>query len=85
MAIGFRTPKSIRGGKYEGKIVRVDNLKDIKGISGKNVVVLGRMGKKKRLEIAKELKEKKISVMNYGIGKLLREQKKKTKKVEEKK
>jgi len=56
--IGFRTNKSERG-KIEGKIpVFVENLKQVEKIKKGDVIIIRRVGKKKRREIEKKIKEK---------------------------
>ena len=61
--VGYRTKKSDRG-KIKGKeVIIVKNLKDIEKIKD-HLVIIAKIGKKKRLEIEKKLKEKNIQILN---------------------
>lgn len=66
--IGYRTPKKTRGIHPSGFIeVYVQNINDLKGIDKKKCAIrIGRVGKKKRIEILKEAKKLKIKVLNPG-------------------
>ena len=75
-------------GKNEQKsIIRIYHQKDLVKIQKGDIVILGKMGKKKKIEIAKKAREKKIEISNLNIEKFLKnvEKKKMKKKVEEEK
>jgi len=56
--IGFRTNKNERG-KIDGKIpVFIENLKQVDKIKEGDIVILKKVGKRKRIGIEKKIKEK---------------------------
>ena len=74
--IGYKKDKRIRG-KVDGKEVAVvKNIKDIENVKGK-IIILGKIGKKKKLEVAKYVKEKGIKIRNLDVEKFLKENEKK--------
>ena len=69
--IGYKN-KSRERGLISGKIpILVKNLEDVKKANTQNIIIIGKIGKKKKLEIAKEIQQKKISVFNLNINKFL--------------
>lgn len=76
------------GYKKEEKVsaLIIKNVKDIENVKKGNVLILGKVGKKKKIEIAKKAKEMKIEFQNLNVKKFLKEiEKAKKKKPEEKK
>lgn len=63
-SIGYGTPKLIKGLTKDGlRRVLVNNLNDLQKINEKNIAVIGAcVGVKKRLDILKAAKEKKLKV-----------------------
>ncbi len=62
--VGYRTRKKDRG-KIKGKIpVLVRNLKQAKKIAKGQLVIIGKMGKKKRGQIENRVKEKGGEILN---------------------
>jgi len=84
VSIGYGTDKKERN-KVEGKkIVRVMNMKEFEKLNPKNeIALLGKVGMKLKIEIAKKAKEKNISIYNLNVERLLKRNNKT--KVEEKK
>ena len=66
VSIGYRKPK-------KATPVLIHNVKDLEKIREKDFVVLGNMGKKKKIEIVKKAKEKKIIISNINVEKFLKE------------
>ena len=65
--IGFASPKQVRGLNRAGFIeVLINNVKDLKKINTKNKVAVlsSTVGLKKRIEVLKKIKEKKITIIN---------------------
>ncbi len=79
VSIGYKKRKS---GKKNFKIIR--NLKDLTGIGKNEIVIIGSIGKRKKIEIVKKAKEMKISIQNVNIEKFLKKFQKKEKKNESK-
>ena len=72
VSIGYKKKKS------EKKNIRtIRNLKDLEKIKKNEIIILGNVGKKKKIEIAKEAKKMKISVQNLNIKKFLKKSEKK--------
>jgi ribosomal protein L32E len=81
--IGYKQDLKTRN-KIDGKeIVRIENLEELKDIGQNKLIILGKIGKKKKLEIAKFVKEKGIEIKNLDIEKfILENDKNKKEKVE---
>jgi len=74
VSIGYRKDKELRG-KINGKIlVKVSNIKDLEKLKKNEIAILERMGKKKKIEIAKKAKEKGLEIYNLNIKKLLKKE-----------
>jgi len=77
VAIGYSTDKKIRG-KIEGKIpFIIRNVNDLKKIQKNNLAMLGNIGKKNKLEVAKRAKEMKLEIYKFNIDKFLKMNEKK--------
>ncbi len=77
VTIGYKTEKKGRGFIANKKPVLVHNLKDIGMIKQGEIVIVGKIGNKKRIEIAKKAKEKGIPIHNLNINKILKKHEKK--------
>lgn len=65
---------SIGYGKQEKqKRIMIQNVKDLDRINNE-VAIVGKVGKKKKIEIAKKAKEKGIKLSNLNVSKLLRKE-----------
>ena len=80
VSIGYKKGEEIK------KIV-ISNPKELEEIDKKAIIVVGNIGKKKKIEIAKKAKEMKIKLSNLNTNKFLEKNKptKKEKKIETKK
>lgn len=76
VSIGYRTDKSLRGKIEAMKVVEVKNIKDLAGVGKNEMVVLGKMGKKKKLEIAKKAQETGIKIQNLNAKKFVKKNEK---------
>lgn len=75
VSIGYKKGEDERG-KVDGKsIVMVNNLKDLQKMKKDEIAVIGKIGNKKRLEIAKKAKESNSPVLNLNINRLLKKTK----------
>ena len=72
--IGWKKPE-------KEEIPRIENLNELKNLKAKEIIISSSVGKKKRLEIEKLCKEKKIKILN--VRKL--DKKKESDKIKEKK
>ncbi len=77
--IGYKKPEK----KQEFKIIF--NIKDLLSFEGNEKVILGKVGKKKKTEIAKKAKEMKIKIQNLNTDKFLKKIEKEIKKKKEEK
>jgi len=68
-------------GKKE-KMIVINNVRELEKVDKKAIIVMGNIGKKKKIEIAKKAKELKVDLVNLNISKFL--EKNKPKKKEEK-
>jgi len=62
--VGWGSPKSIRNLVLGISAVRVENVKDIEAVKKDVGIIIGKVGKKKRLEIIKRANELKITILN---------------------
>jgi len=67
VSIGYKKSKKLRK-----NIFVLRNSKDLERVKKNEVVIIGRVGKKKKIEMLQKAKEKKISVQNINIEKFLK-------------
>ncbi len=84
--IGFKQKNKERNMIKNQRIVTVNNLKELEKIRKGEIAVIGKIGMKKKIGIAKRAKEKGIPIHNLNVNKMLKKiQKKETKNKTEKK
>jgi large subunit ribosomal protein L32e len=77
VSIGYAKDKKERISFDNNKMFLVKTLKDLDKISKDQKVILGKIGKKKEIEIIKKAKEKKIEFSNVNVNSYLKKLKKK--------
>jgi ribosomal protein L32E len=70
--IGFRTPSVERDLIQDTKPIKVMNVKELSKVGKGQSAIIGKVGNKKRLEILKAAKEKKIIVANLNVKKKIK-------------
>lgn len=71
--IGYKN-KVVNRGLINGKApVLIHNLNDLNGIKKENIVIIGKIGMKNKIEIAREIEKRKIEVFNLNVRKLLKQ------------
>jgi len=80
VSIGYKKKKSERK-----NIIMIRNLGDLEKAKKNEIVILGDIGKKKKIEMAKKAKKMKIHIQNLNIEKFLKKSENKEKKEETKK
>ena len=70
--IGYKQEKKLRGVINEQVPVMIMNVGDLKKIKKNEIGIIGKVGQKKKIEIAKVAKEKKIQLYNLNAGKFLK-------------
>ncbi len=83
--IGFKTDKKERGLLENKKPVIVNNLRELERIQKGEIAIVGKVGKRKMIEIIKKAKEKGITVNNLNVNKILKKNEKEKSKTETKK
>ncbi len=84
--IGYKQDNKTSGLIQDKTPVIVRNVKELEMIKKNEIAIVGNVGMKKKLEIAKYAKEKKIQISNLNAEKLLKKSEKKQKfKAEQKK
>lgn len=79
VSVGFKASRK-ESGRINGMApVRVNSISDLEKMKKGEIAVIGKMGMKKKLEIAKKMKEKGITSSNLNSEKLLKKTKRKTK------
>ena len=69
--IGYKTDKKARGKINEKIPKKVFNAKQLENVGKNEIAVIGKVGMRKRMEIAKKAKEMKIEVHNLNLEKFL--------------
>ncbi|MDO8467761.1 MAG: eL32 family ribosomal protein [Nanoarchaeota archaeon] len=88
--VGYRSDKKFREKINEQNSIQINNLKDLEKAGKDQILVIGKIGKKKKLEILKKVKEKGLQIFNVNSNKFIKkharkmERKNKTKKTDEK-
>ena len=82
VSVGYKRDKKLRGNIKNKKPVIVKNLKELEKIKENGLVIIGKIGKKKKIEIVKRAKKMKIKIHNLNLEKFLNSLEKKTKEKE---
>lgn len=85
VSVGYKQGDKVRGIIEKKKPVRVMNVKDLGKIGKNEIAVVGNVGNKKRMEIAKEAKKMKIEIYNLNAEKFLKKKEEEAKKKKEEK
>jgi large subunit ribosomal protein L32e len=84
VSVGYKKNKKIRGKIKEKTPIMVNNVRELEEVKKDQIVLIGKVGKKKKMEIVKKAKEKSIEVGNVNVKKFLKKNKIKGKKNESK-
>lgn len=82
VAIGYSSDKKQKGKINEKISVIVKNIGDLQKVQKNQIAILGNIGKKKKIEIAKKAQELKIEIYRFNPEKYLKLNEKKDKKTE---
>jgi len=66
--IGYKQALKTRGKIDNKDVIFVQNMEELKGVHKGSVILLGRIGTKTKLEMAKVIKEKELVVTNFSFG-----------------
>lgn len=80
VSIGYRNEKASRGKINDKNAVLIKNLNELLKLKAGQIAILAKIGKKKKMEIAKKAKENKIQIYNLNIDKFLEKESKEHKK-----
>jgi large subunit ribosomal protein L32e len=81
--IGYKQEEKIRGLIQDKTPILVQNIKQLMKLEKGQVAILGNIGQRKRLEIAKKAKEKGIQISNLNVERALKKaEKRKARKAE---
>ncbi|MDP2672760.1 MAG: eL32 family ribosomal protein [Nanoarchaeota archaeon] len=72
VSIGYRSNKKSRDKLMDKKPVKINNLRELEKINKNEVAIIGSVGKRKKIEIAKKAKEMKIEIYNMNPEKFLK-------------
>ncbi|MCK5149987.1 50S ribosomal protein L32e [Candidatus Pacearchaeota archaeon] len=73
VSIGYKKSKDARGKIEDKKQVVVNKIKDLERLNKNEIAIMGNVGKKKKIEIAKKAKDMKISIYNLNVEKFLKQ------------
>ncbi len=79
VSVGYKNAKKISGKLEDKEKVYIYNLKDLGKIGKNQIGIVGSLGIKKKIEIAKEAKKEKIKLHNMNPSSYLKEHDKKKK------
>jgi len=85
VSIGYKKGEKLRNVAENKKMILVNNLNELGKIGKDEIAVIGNVGKKKKIEIAKKAKEMKIKICNVNVKSFLRNIEKEKKRKEAKK
>ncbi len=74
VSIGYKSPKKIR--KEKSIEMKINNMNDLIKIGDNKIGILGKVGKKKKIEIMKKAKELKIELKNFNVNSFLKKNEK---------
>ena len=80
VSIGYSSDKKVKGKIKEKTPVLINNIKDLEKIKQNQIAIVGNVGKKKKIDIVKKAKEKKILLHNINIKKFSKKIEKEAKK-----
>jgi len=72
VSIGYKKDTKSQGKIKERQPIIVKNLKELENAQKNQIAIIGKIGKKKKIEIAKIAKEKKIQIYNLNVEKFLK-------------
>ena len=72
VSIGYQKDRKLEGSIEGKKAILVRNEKEIEKIKKNEIAILGKVGKKKKIELAKKAKEMKIEIYKMNIDKFLK-------------
>lgn len=85
VSLGYKKNKNTKGKIFEKTPVMIQNIKDLEKMGKNEIGIIGKIGKRKRIQIAKKAKENNITLHNLNPKKYLKKNEKKDKKQEIKK
>ena len=77
VSIGYRTEKNSRGEIKDKKPIRVMNVRDLEKVGENNIAIIGKVGRRKKIEIINAAKGKNIDIANRNIDKVFKDELKK--------
>lgn len=75
-SIGWRSPKEIRGFVQELRPKMIFNVQELNNLKEEEIAVIGKVGKKKKMEIVQEAIAKNIKLLNVNAKKFMEQVKK---------
>ena len=85
VSIGYKKGEKRKGKTQDKKPRLIRNIKDLEGIKKSEIIILGNIGKKKKIEIVKKAKKENIQIQNINAKKFLGQIKKEHEKKEKQK
>ncbi|MBM3247181.1 hypothetical protein FJZ17_01400 [Candidatus Pacearchaeota archaeon] len=70
--VGYKNKNDTRGLINNKMPVFVNNLKDLEKATKENIIILGKIGMKLKMELAKEIQKKNLEAFNLNIKKFLK-------------
>lgn len=77
VAIGYSTDKKQRGKINNKTPIIINHISQLQNVKKENIILLGKIGKKKKMEIAKKAKEMKLEIYKLNIDKFIKMNEKK--------
>jgi len=70
--VGYKNKTETRGLINNKTSILINNLQDLKKVTKENVIIIGKIGNKLKIEIAKEIQKLNLEVLNLNINKFLK-------------
>ncbi len=80
--IGYKKKNGNRGWSEKKKTVIIKNLNDLEKVKEGNIAIIGKVGLRKKMDIAKKALELKIKIYNLNVKKFLKRNEKNKRKGE---
>lgn len=85
VSIGYKKPENSRQKINSKEVLRVNNINDLKKATKDNIIVIGKIGKRKKIEVMKKAQELGLNIHKTNLNKFIKKNtKQKKEKVPEK-
>ncbi len=73
VSVGYKKPEKLRKTIENKKVILAMNFRDLEKVGKNEIVIIGNVGKKKKIELVKKAKEMKIKINNINTKNFLKD------------